>query len=106
MFTEKSLRDNAHLVKALMGIAAEDFYQMLRQIEQRLPLYGQHRLQRETPQRALGGGRNFGLSLTIRVALVLSYLRLHVPQAVMAVLYVCPPYSLFGVGAVEPRGVC
>jgi hypothetical protein len=25
MFTEKSLRDNAHLVKALMGIAAEDF---------------------------------------------------------------------------------
>ena len=28
MFTEKSLRDNAHLVKALMGIAAEDFYRM------------------------------------------------------------------------------
>jgi hypothetical protein len=26
MFTEKGLRDNAHLVKALMGIAAEDFY--------------------------------------------------------------------------------
>jgi hypothetical protein len=38
MFTEKSLRDNAHLVKALMGIAAEDFYRMLGQIEQRLPL--------------------------------------------------------------------
>jgi hypothetical protein len=37
MFTEKSLRDNAHLVKALMGIAAEDFYPMLGQIEQRLP---------------------------------------------------------------------
>jgi hypothetical protein len=38
MFTEKSLRDNAHLVKVLMGIAAEDFYPMLGQIEQRLPL--------------------------------------------------------------------
>lgn len=38
MFTEKSLRDNAHLVKALMGIVAEDFYRMLGQIEQRLPL--------------------------------------------------------------------
>jgi sulfur transfer protein SufE len=59
MFTEKSLRDNAHLVKALMGIAAEDFYQMLAQIEQRLPLYEQHRLQRETRQRALGGGAQF-----------------------------------------------
>jgi hypothetical protein len=68
MFTEKSLRDNAHLVKALMGIAAEDFDPMLGQIEQRLPLYEQCRLQRETRQRALGGGRNFGLSLPMRVA--------------------------------------
>ena len=38
MFTEKSLRDNAHLVKALMRVAAEDFYPMFGQIEQRLPL--------------------------------------------------------------------
>jgi hypothetical protein len=52
MFTEKSLRDDAHLVKALIGIAAEDFYPMLAQIEQRLPLYEQRRLQRETHQRA------------------------------------------------------
>jgi hypothetical protein len=52
MFTEKSLRDNAQLIKALMGIAAEDFYPMLAQIEQRLPLYEQRWLQRETHQRA------------------------------------------------------
>ena len=52
MFTEKSLRNDAHLVKTLMGIAAEDFYPMLAQIEQRLPLYEQRRLQRETHQRA------------------------------------------------------
>jgi peptide subunit release factor 1 (eRF1) len=35
MFTEKSLRDNAHLVKALMGIAAEDFYRMGEGIKKR-----------------------------------------------------------------------
>jgi len=67
---------------------------MLAQIEQRLPLYEQHRVQRETRQRALGGGRNFGLSLTIHVALVLSYLRLHVPQTVVAVLYGCKQWDV------------
>jgi hypothetical protein len=57
---------------------------MLGQIEQGLPLYEQHRLQRETRQRALGGGHNFGLSLTIRVALVLSYLHFN-PNGILSI---------------------
>jgi hypothetical protein len=50
VFTEKSLRKYPELVKALVGIPAEVFWEMIGDIEMRLPDYERQRLARE------GGG--------------------------------------------------
>jgi hypothetical protein len=50
--------------------------------------YTHRRRQRASRHRAVGGGRSFDLSLCIRSALVLTYLRLHIPQATVAALFV------------------
>jgi len=87
MFTEQSLRDHPSLVKAFMGIAAEQFWEL---IEQMASTFGDYRLQhqhRSDRRRAVGGGRTYDLSLAIRTALVLTYLRLHIPQATVAALF-------------------
>jgi hypothetical protein len=44
--------------------------------------------QRAERRRAVGAGRSHDLSLSIRTALVLTYLRLHIPQATVAALFV------------------
>ncbi len=44
-------------------------------------------MQRASRRRAVGGGREFDQPLVIRVALVLTYLRLHIPQDAVAKLY-------------------
>ena len=51
--------------------------------------YEQERHERVNRQRAVGGGRAYEHPLVVRVAVVLTYLRLHVPQAVVGVLFGC-----------------
>src|SRR5262245_28216456 len=88
MFTEQSLRDHPSLVKAFMGIDADQFWKLIEQMTEQFATYTHHRRQRASRRRAVGGGRSFDLSLCIRSALVLTYLRLHIPQATVAALFV------------------
>lgn len=87
MLTEKHLRENPLLIKAFMGLPAEVFWQIVADMEAKLPAYELKRLDREDRQRAVGGGREFDLPLGIRIALVLTYLRLHIPQQAVACMY-------------------
>jgi hypothetical protein len=87
MLTEKHLRENPRVITAFMGLPAEVFWQLVADMAAKLPAYEIERLEREDRQRAVGGGRGFDLSLVIRVSLVLTYLRLHIPQQAVACLY-------------------
>ena len=87
MLTEKHLRENPLLIKAFMGLPAEVFWQIGADMEAKLPAYELKRLDREDRQRAVGGGREFDLPLVMRIALVLTYLRLHIPQQAVACMY-------------------
>lgn len=87
MFTEDSLREDPTIVKTFMGIPAEQFWDLVRQVEERLPLHETRRLMRDDRRRARGAGRKFGHSLVIRLALVLTYARLHTTQAAVAAMY-------------------
>ena len=86
MFTEQSLRDYPVLVKTFMGIPAEDFWAVVQQVEAKLPAYDQQRLERADRQRTSGAGRPCDQPIAVRVALVLTYLRLHVSQLVVATM--------------------
>jgi hypothetical protein len=87
MLTEKHLRENPLLIKAFMGLPAEVFWQLVADMEAKLPTYELQRLDREDRQREVGGGRTFDLPVVIRIALVLTYLRLHIPQQAVACMY-------------------
>lgn len=87
MFTEKELHKHPVVIKAFMGLPAETFWQLIVDMEARQPAYEQERLDRPDRQRAIGGGRDFDLPFVIRVALVLTYLRLHIPQEAVACMY-------------------
>src|SRR5712691_5689978 len=87
MFTERSLRQHPAVIKAFMGLPAAAFWDLLEKIKAHLPAYEEQRLERADRQRALGGGRDFDQPLVIRVALVLTYLRLHIAQEAVAQLY-------------------
>src|SRR5713101_4241045 len=87
MFTERSLRQHPAVIKAFMGLPAAAFWDLLEKIKAHLPAYEAQRLERADRQRTLGGGRDFDQPLVIRVALVLTYLRLHIPQEAVAHLY-------------------
>ena len=87
MFTEQSLRNHPAVVKAFTGLAAEAFWKLVGAVEMSLPTYERQRLDRPDRQRAHGGGRPPDQPLAIRVALVLTYLRLHIPQEAVAQLY-------------------
>lgn len=54
------------------------FWELVRKVETRLPEYYE-RHERPDRQRAVGGGRDFDQPVVIRVVLVLTYLRLHIP---------------------------
>jgi hypothetical protein len=88
MFTEQSLRDHPSLVKAFMGIDADQFWELIQSMTEQFPTYTQQRRLRPERRRAPGGGRSHHLSLTLRTALVLTYLRLHIPQPTVAALFV------------------
>lgn len=87
MFTEPMLRKNPALVKALTGIPADEFWKMLEQMETQIPAYKVQRLDRANRQRAIGAGRVCDQPLDVRTMAVLTYLRLHVPQTVVALLF-------------------
>ncbi|NJP06108.1 MAG: transposase family protein [Chloroflexaceae bacterium] len=87
MLTEQMLRDYPNLVKALTGIPAEDFWAMMETLEQQYPDYTAHRQTRDQRQRAVGGGRPCDLPLVIRVTMLLVYLRTHIPQTLVALLF-------------------
>jgi hypothetical protein len=88
MFTEQSLRDHPSLVKAFMGIEAEQFWELIEHMTEQFAAYTRQQRQRTERLRAVGAGRSFDLPLCIRTALVLTYLRLHIPQATVAALFV------------------
>jgi len=87
MFTPKDLRKSPDLIKAFMGLPAPVFWQLIADLEAQLPEYERQRLDRPDRQRGIGGGRTFDQPLVIRVALVLTYLRLHIPQEAVAKMY-------------------
>jgi hypothetical protein len=87
MFTEQSLRDHPSLVKAFMGISAEQFWELIETMTSHLASSPPLRPQRPERVRAVGGGRSYTHSLALRTALVLTYLRLHIPQASVAALF-------------------
>ena len=91
MFTEKSLRQHPAVIKAFMGLPATAFWALIENIPEQLPAYEAQRLERANRQRRVGGGRDFDQPLVIRVALVLTYLRLHIPQEAVASLYGATP---------------
>jgi hypothetical protein len=75
------------LIKAFMGLAADVFWQLVADMQAKLPEYERERRERPGRQRVVGGGRDFDLPFVIRVALVLTYLRLHIPQQTVACMY-------------------
>jgi hypothetical protein len=87
MFTAQDLRKKPSLVKAFLGLTAAVFEQLIADVQARLPEYERQRLERADRQRAVGGGRKCDQPLVIRVALVLTYLRLHISQEAVALLY-------------------
>lgn len=87
IITEETLREDPSWIPLLMGLPAEIFWQLVEAVKTAYPSYEQHRHQRPDRKRAVGGGRKCDLALVIRVALVLTYLRLHIIQALVAKLY-------------------
>jgi hypothetical protein len=70
-----------------MGVPAATFWDLIEKITEHLPAYETQRVERADRQRRVGGGRDFAPPLVIRGALVLTYLRLHIPQEAGAQLY-------------------
>lgn len=87
MFTVESLRQDPGVVKAFTGLPAEEFWSLVARLTERWAAYQRQRQERPDRQRAVGGGRRCEQDLALRVAVVLSYLRLHVPQAVVGRLF-------------------
>lgn len=94
MFTERMLRNNAALIPAFTGIPADEFWAMLEQMETKFPEYEVERHSRDDRQRAVGAGRKFNQSLAQRAVAVLGYLRLHVPQMVIALMFGLTQYGI------------
>ena len=84
IITEATLREDASWIPLLMGLPAESFWQLVEAVETAYPSYEQQRHQRPGRKRGVGGGRKCDLALVIRVGLVLTYLRLHLIQALVA----------------------
>jgi len=87
MFTELILHENPTLIKGFMGIPAEVFWQIVEVVTLILPEIDRQRLDRPDRQRQSGAGRECDQPVVIRVAAVLSYMRLHVPQVAVALMY-------------------
>lgn len=87
MFTEEYLKNNPAIIKVFMGSPAEVFWEIVSQATKSFDEYEQRRLDRPDRQRSVGGGRKCELPLAIRIALVLTYMRLGLSQEATALLY-------------------
>src|SRR5712692_12025947 len=87
MITEKILVRYPALVKFLTGLPAESFWELINQVEAHFAEYEQQRHERSGRQRAVGAGRRFEQPLVMRMVMILSYLRLHVPQGLVALFF-------------------
>ena len=87
MLTEKILRDNPVLIKVLTGLPADVFWQLMADLEARLPEYEYQRHEKPDRRRAVGAGRPYDQPLVIRVMLILTYMRLHIPQEIVALFF-------------------
>lgn len=87
MFTERILHKHPALIRAFTGIRAEEFWAMLEKMNTKLPAHEVGRHTRDGRKRAVGAGRKFDQPLALRTIAVLSYLRLHVPQLVIALMF-------------------
>jgi hypothetical protein len=85
--TEETLREDPNWIPLLMGVPAESFWQLVAAAEQAYPSYEQQRHERPGRKRGVGGGRKCDLPLVIRIAAVLTYLRSHVTQELVAKLF-------------------
>jgi len=70
-----------------MGIPAEVFWMIVAAVALKLPEVDRQRLDRADRERGVGAGRVCDQPIAIRVAAVLTYLRLHGPQIAIAILY-------------------
>ena len=84
MFTVERLQQYPGLVKAFTGLSAEEFWVLVAEVTGR---WAEARPPRPDRRRAVGGGRRCERAVALRVAVVLTYLRLHVPQAVVGLLF-------------------
>ena len=87
MITEETLQKDPSWIRLLTGLPTETFWQVVHASEAAYPVYEHDRLEREDRQRQVGGGRKFDLPLVIRIAMILTYVRLHLPQEVVAKLF-------------------
>jgi hypothetical protein len=87
MLTEKILRSNPTLIKAFTGLPADVFWQLIADLEAKLPEYEYQRHEKPDRRRAVGAGRPYDQPLVIRTTLVLTYMRLHMPQEVVALFF-------------------
>jgi len=87
MFTVESLQQYPGAVKAFTGLPAEEFWGLVDAVTERWAEAERARRARPERRRAVGGGRRSAQPLARRVAVVLTYLRLHVPQAVVGWLF-------------------
>lgn len=87
MFTEEILRQNPGMIKAFLGISAEVFWKIVEVVLFRLPEIDRQRLKRTDRKRQAGAGRPCDQPVSIRVAAVLTYLRLYAPQIPIALMY-------------------
>ena len=83
----ETLREDPSWIPLLMGLPPESFWQLVEGVQAAYPSYEQQRHDRPDRKRGVGGGRKCDLPLVIRVALVLTYLRLHMNQALVAKLF-------------------
>ena len=68
MFTEQSLRDYPSVVKAFMGLSAEQFWELVQQMHVRFATYTTQQRQRADRQRAVGAGHPAELAVPLRPA--------------------------------------
>lgn len=87
MFTEEILHQNPGMIKAFMGIPAEVFWMIVEVVLLVLPDVSRQRLERTDRKRQPGAGRTCDRPIPIRVAAVLTYLRLYAPQIPVAMMY-------------------
>jgi hypothetical protein len=87
MLTERILRANPTLIKALTGLPADVFWQLIADLEAKLPEYEHQRHERSDRQRAVGAGRRYDQPLVIRAMLVLTCMQLHVAQEIVALIF-------------------